>query len=73
MNFSPISLLKLQRLARAIKKNLKQPVEMSSKSGMEGLLRIASMESNDQNVIVLYNDFIATLDKQEKAELVVVK
>ena len=70
MNFSSTSLLKIQRLARVVKKELRSPMRIKYKEEIGSLLRRAGSEKRNVNILEAYNDFISTLTEEERVELI---
>lgn len=70
MNFSSVSLLKLQRLSRTVKKELNQSVSIRNKAGIGEVLRLANSENNSVPILEAKSDFISTLTEQDRAELI---
>jgi len=64
--YSAITLVKLQRLARAAKKNLNLITQLSSEADIFTLVSRASMEHDNASIVALFEDFKATLTAEDR-------
>lgn len=69
MAYSTTTLVKLQRLARAAKKELNLVTQLSSESGIAALMTRVSTEHSNNTIVVLFEDFKATLTAEDKVML----
>ncbi len=69
MTYSTTTLVKLQRLARAAKKELNLVTKLSSESGVAALMSRVSMAHDNNTIVVLFEDFKSTLTGEDEAML----
>lgn len=69
MSLSPESMAKLENIAMFVQANKNKLVDLSSLEGVQELIKIASSEIEDQDIVVRYNDFLWALSPAEEKEL----